>query len=97
MGKNYYVPNGEGKKYVTQSIVKARAYCVKMIEKYPKAMSWSIYTSKDATNYKAHSYVAFYGTPAGYGWTRPGKRMNYIYKNGRLVTGKMRYVGIGVR
>lgn len=99
MGKNYYVPNGEGKRYATQSIVKARAYCVKMIEKYPKAQSWVIYTG-DGKNYKNHhSFVTFYGNPAGYGWTesRSNKRTRFIYKNGKLVLGKMKYVGIGVR
>lgn len=90
----YYVADGKGGRYETDSIVKARAYCVKMIEKYGMQYCY-IYNAK-TTPYPS-SYVGFYGSPAGYGWTEPGKRMNYIYKNGKLVTGKMRYVGVGLR
>lgn len=68
--------------YSTTSIIKARAYCVKILRKYPKATFWSIYTSKDRKA-SPHSGVAFYGTPAGYGWI--GKKgMKYIYENGQI-------------
>ena len=95
MATTYYVSNGEGGRYATNSIVKARAYCVKMIEKYSNVQYWYIYNSK-TTPYPS-SYVGFYGTPAGYGWTEGKQRIRYIYKNGKLVAGKMKYVGIGVR
>ena len=70
--------------YSTTSIIKARAYCVKILRKYPKATFWHIYTSKDRKA-NPHSGVVFYGTPAGYGWVGE-KGMKYIYENGQIRT-----------
>lgn len=83
----YYVYDPEmtriGKKpYSTTSIVKARAQCVKVLRKYPKATAWHIYTTTDRKAHP-HSGVVFYGTPAGYGWIGD-KGMKYIYENGQI-------------
>lgn len=93
MGK-YYVADGKGGWFETDSIVKARAYCVKMIEKYG-SLYWNIFNAK--TSLRPVSYVGFYGTPAGYGWAKGKERIRYIHKNGKMVAGKMKYVGVGVR
>ena len=88
----FYVPDGEGKRYATDSIVSAREYAVKMIEKHPMASMWAIYTSASMTA-KPHSGVVFYGTPAGYGWLYKSAAPKVIYKNGKLKTKEDKYRG----
>lgn len=81
----YYVYDISGE-YATESIVRARARAVSMIEKYPKATSWDIYDHQvKKGSQRPHSAVVFYGKPAGYGWL-DGKNQapKYIYKNGKL-------------
>lgn len=88
--RGYYVPKGDGTDYWTPSIVNARAYAVRMIQKYPKATWWDIYTaertkvrSHDHSMRKPYSSVVFYGNPEGYKWFHDGKRTN-MYANGKL-------------
>lgn len=85
MAKLYFVPKGDGSDYQTNSIVSARAYAVKMIEKYPKAMWWDIYTTKNdrRSRFKPYTSVVFYGKPEGYKWHHDGKKTN-MYANGKL-------------
>lgn len=79
----YFVPNGEGKRYATDSIVKARAYAVKMIKLHPKTNTWAIYTSASMFA-KPHSGVTYYGDPAGYGWLYKSAAPRMIYEDGEL-------------
>lgn len=85
----YYISNADFRNYKvfeTSSIIEARAIAVKMIEKYPKATSWNIYTNKNAGRGGGHphSAVVFYGTPAGYGWLHDSPAPRMILKNGKL-------------
>jgi len=81
----YFVPKGDGKDYTTNSIISARAYAVKMIEKFPKATWWDIYVKSGQSWKKGKPYttVVFYGKPAGYKWHHDGKATN-MYANGKL-------------
>lgn len=81
--RGYYVPKGDGTDYWATSIVQARAYAVKMIQKNLNATWWDIYIAErtktrahDRAMRKPYSSVVFYGNPAGYKWHHDGKKTN---------------------
>ena len=92
--KGYWVPkaNHQGK-YVTDSIVKARAYAVKMIRENKGGwLWWDIYHMKETkeNRYKPYSTVAYRPESGDYVWyhqTAVGdshRKPTKIYADGRI-------------
>lgn len=78
----YIVPSGRGGEYRTKSIVKARAYAVKMIQTHPEWGWWDIY-GRETKNGKPYTTVVYYGPGIGYRWFHDNTKVG-MYANGRL-------------